>query len=71
MGRRLNLRKEYLAELGADELAAMAGAMQEPTTDTAASCGIVACTYTRNVECLAEKLTLRCYSVGAGPPPPA
>lgn len=44
---RLRLRTERLAELTADELSAVAGAMADPTKQTAASCGIVACTYTR------------------------
>jgi hypothetical protein len=65
---RLQLKRERLAELEPAELAAVVGGLQQ---QTALSCGIVACTYTRDVQCVAEKLSLSCPSQTYCPPPPA
>jgi hypothetical protein len=65
--RRLALKRERLAELSADDLAGVVAGVAQ----TNASCGIVACTYTANVACIARKATLNCQSVNICPPPPS
>ena len=70
MRRRLNLRKERLAELSPDDLVNVAAGMQNPTGQTALSCGIVACTYTVQAACLTQKLSINCPSYTGWCPPP-
>jgi hypothetical protein len=69
MRRRLNLRKERLAELSPDDLVSVAGGMRDPR-QTALSCGIVACTYTVQAACLTQKLSINCPSYTGWCPPP-